>query len=157
MPQKDKMVELSVKDIRPGMRVDLLSCPHLNDYSSAEFEFGAVEYCQQETDYCLALGYTGIDVIGYVLNQKLAVRELCYNCFNCDKEVNITDNLAMDGTGFEHARENELCLDCTILDDVTHDIANGNNNYQAVVYQTGKIEVTVGERIFEVIISRKTG
>jgi hypothetical protein len=43
------------------------------------------------------------------------------------------------------------------LDDVTHDIANGNNNYQAVVYQTGKIEVTVGERIFEVIISRKTG
>lgn len=156
MPQKDKMVELSVKDIRPGMRVDLLSCPHLNNYSSAEFEFGVVDYCQQETDSCLALGYTGIDVIGYGLDQKLAVRELCYNCFYCDKAVTVKDNLAMDNTGFEHARENELCLECTILDDVTYDIANGNMNYEAVVCQTGKVEVCVGERTFEVIISRKT-
>lgn len=152
-----KIVELNVKDIRPGMRVDLLSCPHLNNESSAEYEFAVVDYCRMESESCLAIGYSGIEVAGYTLNQKLAVRELCYFCFNCRKAVNIKDNLAMDFTGFEHARENELCLDCTILDDVTHDIANGNNNYQAVVYQTGKIEVKAGERTFEVIISQKTG
>lgn len=68
-------IPIKVEHVKEDMRVDLESCPYLSDHASAPFEFAVVDYVKRETADCIAIGYEGIDVIGYPLGTVLRVRK----------------------------------------------------------------------------------
>lgn len=69
---------VKVSDINEGDLVDLESCPYLSQSEEhqavVEFEYGVVDYVCRETADCIAIGYQGIDVIGYLLGTVLQVK-----------------------------------------------------------------------------------
>jgi hypothetical protein len=69
----ERLVPTCVLRIREGDLVDLESCPYLNRHTSAKFEFGVVNHVEQETAGCVAIGFEGIDVIGYQVDTVLNV------------------------------------------------------------------------------------
>lgn len=120
------LIEKSVTSIRVGMRVDLESCPYLKDEPSAAFEWATVNYAFRETEDCFGIGYDGIDAVGYPIDTRLIIRNGCYECGDCKKWVSYEDNLALDGTDLEHARENELCKACQVLDNAKNSKENNH-------------------------------
>jgi hypothetical protein len=69
------MTNVRVENLKPGDRVDLLSCPYLKDYPSAEFEWAVVDGVVQETDDCIRIMYEDIDWVGYPIGTILRVRD----------------------------------------------------------------------------------
>lgn len=65
--------------------VDLESCPYLRAFPSAEFEYATVASIDRETKDCIAVGYEGIDVVGYKIGTTLMVRRslVLYECGIC--------------------------------------------------------------------------
>jgi hypothetical protein len=53
------------------LKLDLVRLMNLR--SSAKYEFGVVSHVEQETTDCVAIGYEGIDVIGYPSDTVLHV------------------------------------------------------------------------------------
>lgn len=68
-------MEMRVEDIKPGMRVDLESCPFLNSHATAPYEYATVAEATRETENCVAISYEGIDTVGYALGTKLTVAD----------------------------------------------------------------------------------
>ncbi|CAB3753988.1 hypothetical protein [Paraburkholderia humisilvae] len=68
--------ELAVETLRVGDQVDLKSCPFLKGHAAAESEYAVVESIERETPNCLAVGYEGIDVVGYPVGTRLTVSPL---------------------------------------------------------------------------------
>lgn len=64
-----------VTNLRPGDRVDLTSCPYMNDHPSAEFEWAVVGKVVWETPECIVVSYDDIDDVGYPIDTILKVRE----------------------------------------------------------------------------------
>lgn len=146
----DKSVVIPVTSIRQGMRVDLESCPYLKNEPSAYYEWAVVRYALRESVNCFAIRYDGIDIVGYDPSITLAIRNGCYECCGCREWVSYKDNLLLDGTNLEHARENELCKDCQQLDDVSHDIAN---KFNGIVNKVGKVTITINNSDWLVTIN----
>lgn len=69
-------VSKKVEDLVVGNRVDLVSCPFLKNHPSAASEYGLVAHVEQETPDCVAIGYEGIDHIGYPVGTILQVRSV---------------------------------------------------------------------------------
>lgn len=134
-------ISLPVISIRVGMRVDLESCPSLKNDPSAEFEYAEVNYVQREAPDRLAVGYEGIDVVGYKLDTILKVRPECYKCWNCGTSVTYSDNLAFDKSDLEHARENEFCGSCQELDDFTAEVYSKLDFEHFIITKPGIISV----------------
>lgn len=67
------LVPTPVQRIRVDDLVDLESCPYLNRHPSAKWEYALVGHVEQETPGCVAIGYEGIDVIGYSTDTMLNV------------------------------------------------------------------------------------
>jgi len=145
----EKSVTVPITSIRVGMRVDLESCPYLKNHPSASSEWAVVSYASRETANCFAIDYDGIDIIGYDPSITIVIRNGCYECCSCGEWVSYKDNLLLDGTNLEHARENELCKDCQQLDDVSHDIAN---KFNGVVNEVGKVTITINNSNWTVTI-----
>lgn len=64
---------LAAKFLVVGMLVDLESCPYLKNTPYAQYMYGQVCEVERETSDCVAVGYEGIDVIGYPVDAKLQV------------------------------------------------------------------------------------
>lgn len=63
--------QVTVSELREGDLVDLESCPYLKDHPTAPFEFATVSSVENETPDCIAIGYEGIDTVGYKPSQLL--------------------------------------------------------------------------------------
>ena len=68
-------IPIKVEHIKEEMRVDLESCPYLSGHPSAPYEYATVDYVKRETPDCVAIGYEGIDVVGYPLGTVLRIRK----------------------------------------------------------------------------------
>ena len=66
-------VPVKVEDLRPGMRVDLESCPYLNKEPSAIWEFAIVDTVERETENCILVQYQE-QAAGYPVGTLLKVR-----------------------------------------------------------------------------------
>ena len=64
---------VKVSELMEGDRVDLESCPYLNKYPSAEFEYAEVVEIKKERNDCIAVTYEGIDQVGYAPDQTLKI------------------------------------------------------------------------------------
>ena len=73
----DRLVPTPVQSIRVDDRVDLESCPYLKHHATAIWEYAVVGHVEQETPECVAIGYEGIDVVGYPTGTLLNVVIQC--------------------------------------------------------------------------------
>ena len=62
-----------VQELKEGDRVDLSTCPYLNEHPSAEWEYATVAMVEQETPTTTVIGYEGIDHVGYPLDTRLTI------------------------------------------------------------------------------------
>ena len=65
--------KVKIGDLREGDMVDLQWCPYLSDHPTAEFEYAQVCYVRDEGDI-VAVGYEGIDEVGYDKNQEMWIK-----------------------------------------------------------------------------------
>ena len=72
---------MKAKDLKEGDLVDLESCPYVTKekHPIIEFELATVVHVERESFECVAIGYEGIDVIGYSPDQLLKVKRREYN------------------------------------------------------------------------------
>lgn len=70
---------VDVATLHPGDLVDLVSCPYLRGHPTAAVQYATVVHVEHETAQCVAIGYEGIDTIGYpVGTHLLALREAAF-------------------------------------------------------------------------------
>ncbi|MBC8738545.1 hypothetical protein F6X40_17435 [Paraburkholderia sp. UCT31] len=67
-------ISRNVEDLVVGNRVDLESCPFLQNHPTADSEYAVVAHVDRETPDCVVIGYEGIDRVGYPLGTVLQVR-----------------------------------------------------------------------------------
>lgn len=117
-------VEVKVEDLKEGDKVDLESCPYLKNHPTAEYEYAEVCYVNRESDNCVAVGYEGMDEVGYQAGTilkiypkpklsssgldavKAAIR-LCDDCLNGKMTFDVTEleKLRDDLFGLVHDTE----------------------------------------------------
>lgn len=61
-------------DLVPGDLVDLEDDPFAPDHPSIPYELAMVATVEQETPECVAVGFEGIDVIGFPTNHLMEVQ-----------------------------------------------------------------------------------
>lgn len=67
-------ISKKVEDLVLGNRVDLKSCPFLNNHPIAESEYAVVTYIERAMPGCVVIGYEGIDHVGDQLGTSVQVR-----------------------------------------------------------------------------------
>lgn len=67
--------KVKVGDLCEGDKVDLARDPYLHDHPTAEFEYAEVCYVTDEGTGIVAVGYEGIDEVGYDKDQEMWIKQ----------------------------------------------------------------------------------
>lgn len=70
--------KVNVLDLNEGDMVDLAKCPYLKNHPMADFVYAEVCYVRNES-IVAAVGYEGIDEVGYDKKQELWVKKDTHN------------------------------------------------------------------------------